>query len=136
VDCGTDRTGESPLREGAGAGRRGVTPGGADKRQPPQGVLWKVKPNGGKRVKDSGLRKLSRKGKGAHPEQTAVGGGRKAPARRSRGRSVRQNLRKRNPEEEQRTIRKSGRNTPEGRIRADFSKTWCKPLYGERSRLK
>jgi len=24
VDCGTDRTGESPLREGAGAGRRGV----------------------------------------------------------------------------------------------------------------
>jgi len=27
VDCGTDRTGESPLREGAGAGRRGVTPG-------------------------------------------------------------------------------------------------------------
>jgi len=37
---------------------------------------------------------------------------------------------------EQRTIRKSGRNTPEGRVRADFSKTWCKPLYGERSRLK
>jgi len=33
-------------------------------------------------------------------------------------------------------IRKSGRNTPEGRVRADFSKTWCKPLYGERSRLK
>jgi len=29
-----------------------------------------------------------------------------------------------------------GRNTPEGRVRADFSKTWCKPLYGERSRLK
>jgi len=29
----------------------------------------------------------------------------------------------RNQEEEQRTIRKSGRNTPEGRIRADFPTT-------------
>jgi len=34
LDCGTDRTGESPLTGRAGAGRRGVTPGGAGKRQP------------------------------------------------------------------------------------------------------
>jgi len=39
VDCGTDRTGESPLREGAGAGRRGVTPGGADKKPRVGGVI-------------------------------------------------------------------------------------------------
>jgi len=41
LDCGTDRTGESPLTGRAGAGRRGVTPGGAGKRQPPQGVAIK-----------------------------------------------------------------------------------------------
>jgi len=75
LECFSDRTGENLPAVRAGAGTRRVKPTEPDKRHPPQGVLWKVGPNGGKIIRK--LRQpenFPETAKGENPDRFAIEG--------------------------------------------------------------